>query len=401
MAKGKRKRWIKPRHRLVRNIAAVLLRPVSRFKYGARVTPFKEQGKRQYLILFNHQTAFDQFFVGLAFKGAVYYLASEDIFSKGWISSLIRYLVAPIPIKKQASDSRAVINCIKVAKEGGTIAMAPEGNRTYSGKTEYINPAVAGLARALKLPIALFRIEGGYGVQPRWSDVIRKGRMRAYVSRIIEPEEYAVLSEAELYTLICEGLYVSEDTAEGEYRHKHSAQYLERALYYCPDCGLSTFESEGDTVKCLKCGQKVRYLPSTELEGVGFEFKHRFMTQWYDAQSAFMNSLDTRSYTDTPLFTDTADLSEVIPYKKKRLIAEGVTISLFGDRIELSNSEVFYFDSLSAVTVLGRNKVNIYRDKQIFQLKGSVRFNALKYVHTFYRFTNISKGDADAKFLGL
>ena len=45
--------------------------------------------------------------------------------------------------------------------------------------------------------------------------------------------------------------------------------------------------------------------------------------------------------------------------------------------------------------------MNIYRDKQIFQLKGSVRFNALKYVHTFYRFTNISKGDADAKFLGL
>jgi len=401
MAKGKRKRWLKPRHRLVRNIAAVLLRPVSRFKYGARVTPFKEQGKRQYLILFNHQTAFDQFFVGLAFKGAVYYLASEDIFSKGWISSLIRYLVAPIPIKKQASDSRAVINCIKVAKEGGTIAMAPEGNRTYSGKTEYIPPAVAGLARALKLPIALFRIEGGYGVQPRWSDVIRKGRMRAYVSRVIEPEEYASLSADELCEVIRDGLFVDEGSADSQFFHKNAAEYLERAVYYCPFCGLSEFESKKDTVTCLKCGRSVRYLPSNELEGIGFDFEYRFMTQWYDAQSAFMNSLDTRSYTDTPLFTDTADLSEVIPYKKKRLIAEGVPLSLFGDRIELSSGESFDFTQLSAVTVLGRNKVNIYRDKQIFQLKGSVRFNALKYVHTFYRFTNISKGDADAKFLGL
>ena len=45
----------------------------------------------------------------MAFKGSVYYLASEDIFSNGWVSSLIRYLVAPIPIKKQAADVKAVL----------------------------------------------------------------------------------------------------------------------------------------------------------------------------------------------------------------------------------------------------------------------------------------------------
>ena len=61
-----------------------------------------------------------------------------------------------------------------------------------------MNPAIAGLARMLKLPIALFRIEGGYGVHPRWSDVVRRGRMHAYVSRVIEPEEFAGLSKAEL-----------------------------------------------------------------------------------------------------------------------------------------------------------------------------------------------------------
>ena len=107
----------------------------------------KKQKIGQCLILSNHQTAFDQFFVGMSFKKAVYFLASEDIFSNGWISSVIRWLVAPIPIKKQTTDVSAVMNCIRVAKEGGTIALAPEGNRTYDGRTVNINPAIAKLAK--------------------------------------------------------------------------------------------------------------------------------------------------------------------------------------------------------------------------------------------------------------
>ena len=189
---------MKYRHRIVRNVAYAVMYPYTRIKYGIEIERFRAQGDRAYLILMNHQTAFDQFFVGMAFKGPVYYVASEDLFSNGWISSLLRWLVAPIPIKKQTSDISAVLNCVKVAKEGGTIAIAPEGNRCYSGRTGYMNPAIASLAKILKLPVALFRIEGGYGVHPRWSDVVRRGKMRAYVSRVIEPEELAKLSKQEL-----------------------------------------------------------------------------------------------------------------------------------------------------------------------------------------------------------
>ena len=99
--------WIKPRHRAARNLAYVILYPYAKWKYGLRVDRFREQGSRPYLILFNHQTPFDQFFVGMSFRGPVYYLATEDLFSNGWISSVIRWLVAPIPIMKSASDVSA------------------------------------------------------------------------------------------------------------------------------------------------------------------------------------------------------------------------------------------------------------------------------------------------------
>ena len=241
---------MKFRHRVVRNIAYCVLYPYARLKYGIHVEKFKEQRNTPYLILLNHQTPFDQFFVGMAFKGPVYYLATEDLFSMGWISSVIRWLVAPIPIRKQTMDVSAVMTCIRVAQEGGTISIAPEGNRTYSGKTEYMSPAIASLARKLKLPIALYRIEGGYGAQPRWSDSVRKGKMRSYVARVIEPQEYETLTNDELFAQIEQGLYVNEGVANGIFRSSKRAEYLERAMYVCPFCGLSVFESHGNEITC-------------------------------------------------------------------------------------------------------------------------------------------------------
>lgn len=400
----KQKKWTHPRHGVARNIIAFILTPVARIKYGYTAEKFKEQGKRPYLILLNHQTAFDQFFVGMAFKGAVYYMASEDIFSKGFVSSLIRYLVAPIPIKKQTTDVRAILNCLKVAREGGTVAIAPEGNRTYSGRTEYMSPSIAPLARKLGLPIALFRIEGGYGVQPRWSDVIRKGRMRGYVSRVIEPEEYAALTDGQLFSLIENGLYVDEAVADASFYHKRSAEYLERALYVCPHCGLSTLESHGDLIECTLCHRQVRYGADKRLSGVDHEHPFPFVAQWYDYQKDLINSLDLRTLCESPCYRETVSLLRVIPCERKELICDSACIRLFGDRICVSaNGEelCFPFADLPAVTVLGRNKLNIYHADGILQIKGSKRFNALKYVHFYNRYRNILKGDDDVKFLGL
>ena len=74
-------------------------------------------------------------------------------------------------------------------------------------------------------------------------------------------------------------------------------------------------------------------------------------------------------------------------------------------RIELSVKEdgdmTFPLGECSAVTVLGKNKLNIYHGGKIYQLKGDKRFCALEFVNIYHRFKNISKGDENDKFLGL
>lgn len=401
--KKKNKKWTKFRHRVVRNLAYLILRPYVSIVYRIKIDKFKDQQKRPYLVLLNHQTPFDQFFVGMAFKGPIYYMATEDIFSNGWVSSLIRYLVAPIPIKKQTTDVRAILNCMKVAKEGGSIAIAPEGNRTYSGRTEYMSPSIVPLARKLGMPIALYRIEGGYGAEPRWSDVVRRGKMHGYISRVISPEEYAEMDDDQLFEAIKNELYVNEAVVDTEFKHKKLAEYLERAIYVCPECGLSTFESNKDIFRCKKCGLTAQYLPTKELCGVDCKLPFRFVADWYDYQSDFVNSLDLIKMCDDPIYSERAELREVIPYEKKLLISKESNLRLYGDRVEVEfpdGVKTFDFES-SNLTVLGRNKLNIYYKDKIYQIKGDKRFNALKYVHLSHRSENIRKGQEDVKFLGL
>ena len=395
-----KKQWIKFRHRIVVPLVHLFFGPYVRWKYHIKIETFRQEGKRPYLILMNHQTGFDQFFVGMSFRQPVYYIATEDIFSMGWVSDLIRWLVEPIPIRKQTTDIKAVKDCIKVAREGGSICLAPEGNRTVHGKTVYMNPSIASLAKKLALPIVIFRIEGGYGIQPRWSDVVRGGSMRSYVKRVMEPEEFADMTKEQLAEVIRQELYVDEVQVTGEYPHPQNAEFLERAMYTCPWCGLTTFESKGDIIRCKKCDRKIRHLPTKELAGIGFDFPHRFVGDWYEWQNAYVSGTDLTALTESPIYEETVQLSKVHVYKYKELLKGTATVRLYGDRITVDDQE-FPFETLGAVVVLGKNKLNLYAGNDVLQLKGDKRFNALKYVNFFHKYKNNKSGDTNGTFLGL
>lgn len=401
----KKQKWTKPRHKLVTSVLSRIIRPYVTLKYGIKISRFKNQEKCPYLILYNHQTGFDQFFVALAFRGPVYYVATEDIFSLGFLSSLLRFLVAPIPIKKQTTDIAAVKNCVKVSKEGGTIAIAPEGNRTYHGRTVYINPSIVSLIKVLKMPVAFFRIEDGFGVQPRWSDVIRKGKMRAYVADVLEPETIKTMSDEELASYVQEKLYVDEANADSHFYHAKNAEYMERLFYVCPYCGLSEFETHNDTITCKSCKKQIRYTSSKELKGIGFDFPFRFVADWYDYQCDYIHNLNPEDFLSKPVYQNTVDFSEVIINKKKILLKENAKITLYGDRIIVHGIHdtdlIFNFAETTAVAVLGKNKINIYHDKKVYQIKGNKQFNALKYVNFYYHYKNANKGEGHGKFLGL
>ena len=107
--KQKRSSWILPRHRWIQWLAKGPVGTFCRWKTGVKVEPFKAQGDRNYLVLMNHQTVYDQFFVGMAFRGPVYYLATEDIFSMGWVLVMPRSIWLNV-IKKTTGSNMLVVS---------------------------------------------------------------------------------------------------------------------------------------------------------------------------------------------------------------------------------------------------------------------------------------------------
>ena len=395
-------RWVRPRHKIVRALIYLPFYIFTTLRYRIKIDRIDTGKKRQYCVLYNHQTAFDQFIVHIAFYQHLYHIASEDLFSMGWISKALTWLVAPIPFRKSTSDLTGVKNCIRVAREGGSIAMAPEGNRTYSGTTENMKTSVASLVKALGIPLALFRIEGGYGVHPRWSDTVRRGKMRAYVARVIEPEEYKNMTNDELFAIIKQVLTVDEREDKTLFHGKRLAEFLDRVVYVCPDCGLSVFRSEGDIISCTKCGKQIRYLPNKELEGINCSFPYRHVKEWYDAQNEFIRNLDLTSYENVPLYKDTVSYQESIYCKHKRMIDAQAKLSVFANRFEIDTQNekiIFLFKDMSGATVLGKNKLNLYIDGKTYQIAGDKHFNAVKYLNVYHH--GINNQSDEPEFLGL
>jgi hypothetical protein len=125
-----------------------------------------------------------------------------------------------------------------------------------------------------------------------------------------------------------------------------------------------------------------------------------FREDWYQWQCDYINDLDLTALTDAPLYTETVQLRLVHPCKNKDLLKKEATLCLYGDRITI-DGESYPFDELSAITLLGKNKLNVYAGSDILQLKGSKRFNGLKYVNFIHRWKNIRKGEPYDQFLGL
>ena len=403
-------KYVKRRHSFIIS----LVRPIGylflRLKYKMKLDKLKLSRKNPHVIISNHLTADDQFLLGFALRGPFYFVGTEDITSMGFLSKLLKYAVNVIPFKKSTRDANAVRMCLKTIKEGGSVIIFPEGNRSYDGTTCYIKPSIVKMIYKMKVPVVMYNIKGGYGMLPRWSDKRRKGLVEVKIKKILTYDEYKDIDADDFYNLICENLYWDDNNMNELYKYKSKAEYMERVIYVCPNCGISEFESNGDVFKCKKCGNEAIYQ-----EDMTFKDDKPFknVRDWYIYQENYINNLDLNSFNNNLIFCDNDVLFlNVILYKKKEVVFKKSKLTCYNDRLEVKNIDneetiIYNYRDVSAMTCLGKNKFNVYINDKIYQFKGPTRFNALKYVNIFYHYLNennlISKEEynGDRKFLGL
>lgn len=387
-------RYHKPRHTFCYH----LIRPAFKLVAGsnAKVTYGKlENPNRPYLIMFNHQTGHDQFYIYGLVPRTTYFVASEDLLAKGLLSRFLTFVCGIVPIRKNATDAHTVKMCYKIAQDGYSVALSPEGNRTFYGRTMHSNPAIAKFIKLLKLPLLFVHIDGGYGVEPRWSNKPRYGKIHVSVRKVVEPEEYKDMPIDQLYQLVKDNIYVDESADGRVYKDiPTSAEYLERVLYRCPKCGhVATMESHGRKFGCFHCGFETQYLPNKFFSDTS---PFKTVADWWQWQNTMMSTVDINS---NEMVASNIVRVDKVEFPNKKNIAKKCTLKLFANKL-VAGDTTYHFDDIRTLSICGRNKLYIYLDDKTIQFKGDKRLSAVMYLNYFYHYKNVKEGKDD-DFLGI
>lgn len=390
--------WLKFRHRVV----FALLHPIFiiylRIKYGYKAYKYRLP-KGPCLILYNHPTNLDPFMLALSFWGPIYFMANEDLFNRSYFSSILKYLVAPIRKSKSIRDIQAVKDSIRIIKEGGRIAIAPEGNRNYGGRLNYIDPSIVKLIKLLKVPVVLYNINGGFGVNPRFSQKLRKGRMFGQVKTVLEVEEITKLNNNELLQIIIENLDVDDVKLGYQYKGRALAESLESVFYICPKChSYNSLYSNKNYLYCDNCDLKVEYTPQLLFLSYNKEFSFQTVNDFYLYQEKAIREVNGQliEYRDSDI-----KLINIKNKRKKELMIGNLTVNNQKVSIQDENQlREFIFDDIISMAIVYHNTLIINMDNEQYHLVGSSSFNALKIMHLFYKIRNEQKGDNNG-FLGI
>lgn len=268
-----------------------------------------------FLLISNHVTNSDPFFVGLSYKRApLSFVASEHIFRKGFVSGVLKKLLAPIPRSKAASGAGTVKNVLRRIKEGEPVALFAEGDCTWSGLSAEVFPATGKLAKACGAPLVTYRIEGAYLYRPRWAKRSRRGKMHGGPVKVYSPEELKGMTHEEVAEAINRDIFFdvweAQRKAPVAFRCKAPAEGLERALFICPECnGADCMASKGNRLFCKKCGKE------WTVDEYGFINGPRFTTaaEWDEWQKNAVKAMR-----GTPIFRGRGVFTDLISGEKHK-----------------------------------------------------------------------------------
>ena len=371
--------WEKKRHTYVIWALQTVFALYAWLKMGYRTKIHKIQKAQGRLIVCNHQSVYDGYLINMA---------GDYIFNRGRKSDRMNYIFAPIPKVKAGADPASMLTTMRVLREGSVVGIFPEASRTYDGRFGKIPASMGRFIKALKVPVTIFNLRGGYGADPRWCRTQRRGPFVGIVKETLEPEQIARMTETQIVQTLEKELHVDETGAQGRYRSRTRAEYLERLLYMCPKCGaVSTLFSKGKFVMCRACGLKAEYTQHLLFAFENFDTPIHHVADWVAWQDAQLVRYDDAQgviFSDEQVCMQTCNRNE--------LRHDMGTGRLEIDRVQLrlvteTECHAFDFDDITLISPIGATSILFSTRTGSFMINGPVRFNPYKYVKLCYHFT--------------
>lgn len=118
---NKFEKWFKTMRRIVKYV----YRPLFPYKKHGHIDCYDD---RAYIFVGNHYSVLDVVIVGVATNNPVHFIAKKDLFEKG-ISKKFVTKCQCIPVNRDGTDVKAIMQAMKYLKNGESVVIFPEGTR--------------------------------------------------------------------------------------------------------------------------------------------------------------------------------------------------------------------------------------------------------------------------------
>ena len=285
-------RKIKKPNKLVAFVAQLILKVISKkrgvtFEYDS---DYKNYKKQPIVLLSQHMSKDDYIYVfaGSNRQDTHIVMGYQNIFSKylyGFLKSIgviAKYLYQP--------DLTATKQMFEAVKNGGSLALFPEGIQSTSGSSHPVNPATIAFLKKLKIPVILTTLKGAYFTRTRYSTDVKKGKITVSYSTLFTVKDLEELSVEELNKKLLEKFNYNEHdyfkNKNVEFIGKKPNIYgLDNIIYKCPHCGAEyKFKVEGENMLCLDCGFEVTMNNRYAMSAVNKDLPFENFDKWYKWQ---------------------------------------------------------------------------------------------------------------------
>ena len=257
-----------------------------KFKYKSNV----EKVEHPSVVLANHGAFLDFGYAGaLIKKESPNFVAARLYFYRKLTNKILR-AVGCFPKSMFANDIDSAMNCLRVIKNGGVLAMMPEARLSTVGKFEDIQESTFAFLKKVGVHVYAIKVSGDYLAKPKWGKGLRRGALvEAELNLLFTPEQLKEMDVSEIKEKTEAALYYDEfawleQHPKLRYRSRHMAEGLENIITLCPECNAHcSFTTKGKKMTCSECGLEVEITDRYAFkEGAPFEN----FAVWYDWQKA-------------------------------------------------------------------------------------------------------------------
>ena len=157
------------------------------------------------IIASNHVSYIDPPAVAVGIKHrVVHFMARDTLFVKP-LANWFLTNVAVLPMDRTKGDLGALRKGISLLKSGQVLGLFPEGTRSLTGEIQKAKGGIGFLISKAGVPVVPAYVDGSFQAFPKGASRIKRGRVRVFYGKPIDPAEFAALgSDRDSYERIGE-----------------------------------------------------------------------------------------------------------------------------------------------------------------------------------------------------